>query len=181
MKRAEIERLLPGIFQRTSHPGSPLYALLEAMEALQAPSEAALRDLDTYFEPRRAPDAFVPYLAGWVDLQRLLAEAPSAPDTPPPPTFPTGLGRLRELIAQAAFLSQWRGTSRGLLRFLETATGAQGFAVDEQVPGENGLPRPFHLRVRAPRETAPYRVLIERIIEVEKPAYVTYELVFKTG
>jgi len=178
MRRAEIERLLPDIFRRTSHPGNPLHALLEVMEALQAPSEAALRDLHTFFEPRHSPDAFVPYLAGWVDLERLLAEAPSGPDTPPPPTFPTGLGRLRELIAQAAFLSQWRGTSRGLLRFLETATGAQGFAIDEQVPGESGLPRPFHLRVRAPRETEPHRVLIERIIEVEKPAYVTYELVF---
>jgi hypothetical protein len=90
------------------------------------------------------------------------------------------LGRLRELIAQAAFLSQWRGTSRGLLRFLEAATGVQGFAIDEQVPGPDGLPRPFHLRVRAPQTTKPYSVLIERIIEIEKPAYVTYELAFET-
>lgn len=179
MKRGEIERLLPDIFRRTSRAGNPLHAVLEVMEALQAPSEEALRDLDTYFEPRRAPDAFVPYLAGWVDLERLLAEGPSRPDAPPP-TFPTGLGRLRELVAQAAYLSQWRGTPRGLLRFLETATGVQGFAIDEQVPGEGGLPRPFHLRVRAPRETEPYRVLLERIIEVEKPAYVTYDLVFVT-
>ena len=65
-----------------------------------------------------------------------------------------------------------------MLRFLETATGVRGFAIDEQVPGEGGLPRPFHLRVHAPRETEPFRVLIERIVEVEKPAYVTYELVF---
>jgi hypothetical protein len=32
--------------------------------------------------------------------------------------------------------------------------------------------------VRAPKETQPYRVLLQRIIEIEKPAYVTYELEF---
>ena len=39
--------------------------------------------------------------------------------------------------------------------------------------GSDGRPKPFHIRVRAPQEAAPYRVMIERIIESEKPAYVT--------
>ncbi len=74
MKRTEIEQLLPGIFQRTVQPGTPIFALLEIMEALPAPDETILNTLDSFFDPHRAPDAFVPFLASWVDLDRLLQE-----------------------------------------------------------------------------------------------------------
>lgn len=176
MKRIEIEHLLPGIFQRTVQEGTPLFALLDVMEALPAPDEAALDQLDAYFNPYRTPDTFVPFLASWVDLDRLLRETPEEFAASAPPPLPSGMGRLRELVAAATFLAQWRGTAKGLLRFLETATGAQGFIIDEHMPGPDGQPRPFHLRVRAPQQAAPYRVLIEHIIASEKPAYVTYEL-----
>jgi len=86
--------------------------------------------------------------------------------------------RLRELIAAAAFLSRWRGTALGLQRFLATATGVQGFEIDER--DANGQPRPFYALIRAPKETEPYRVLLERIIELAKPAYVKCELIFKS-
>lgn len=163
MKSAEIARLLPGVFQRTVRAGSPLAALLAAMEALHAPSEAVLSELDALFDPRRAPERFVPFLARWVDL-----------DLP----VTTGLGRLRELVAAGVELSRWRGTARGLLLFLSTATGRRDFELDERVSGADGRPRPFHIRVRAPGELAPHRTMLERIIEMEKPAYVTYELHF---
>jgi phage tail-like protein len=163
MKSAEILRLLPGVFQRTARPSCPLAALLGVMEALHAPSEEVLRNLDALFDPRRAPDRFVPFLASWVDL-----------DLP----VTTGLGRLRELTAAGVELSRWRGTARGLLLFLSTATGRQDFELDERVLGSNGLPRPFHIRVSAPGELTLHRPMLERIIELEKPAYVTYELHF---
>ena len=186
MKRNEIEQLLPEIFRRTVQPGNPLFALLEAMEALHEPSEQVLEELDRFFDPYRTPDNFVPYLARWVDLHRFLAEVPqlerdgeggAAAFVP----FASGLGRLRELIATAAYLSKWRGTARGLLRFLETAVGHQGFEIDETPMGPDGRPRPFHILIRAPAATARYRVLIERIIEMEKPAFVTYDLEFREG
>ncbi|MFL5357277.1 phage tail protein [Archangium sp.] len=163
MKRNEIARLLPGVFQRALD-GGPLLALLDVMEALHAPSEAALADLSALFHPLRAPERFVPFLARWVDL--------GVPVT-------TGLGRTRELVAAAVELSRWRGTARGLLLFLRTATGREDFVIEEQVPGANGRPRPFHLRVRAPAELAAHRPMVEAIIEREKPAYVTYELLFE--
>lgn len=175
MKRTEIESLLPGIFQQTIRSGDLLAALLNAMETLHAPSEAVLANLERYFDPYRTPDAFVPYLAGWVDLESLLVGVDEEANAA---SFPTGLGQLRELVAAAAFISKWRGTRRGLLRFLETATGATGFDIDEQVPGANDLPRPFHLHVRAPQATQVHRGLIEQVIELEKPAYVTYTLEF---
>ena len=92
--------------------------------------------------------------------------------------YPAGTGRLREVIAAAAYLSKWRGTAQGLLRFLETATGIDGFRIEEQVLDANGEHRPFHIRVRSPASAQAYRPLIERIVEMEKPAYVTYELQF---
>ena len=182
MRSSRIEKLLPWVFRRTAGEGTPLRATLEAMEALHAPVEETLASLDRTLDPRRAPDAFVPFLSGWVDLDWLLPEATKGSrSAPAEAAFPTGLGRLRELVAAAASLSQWRGTAKGLLMFLETATGLRGFRVEEQPPDAEGRPRPFHLRVRCPKEAAPLRPLLVRIVESEKPAYVTYELEFEPG
>lgn len=180
MTRAEIERLLPAIFQRTLHAGSPLAAILEVMEALPAPSEAILADIDAVFDVYRTPDRFVPFLARWLDLERLFDEYTDRGEVlrSGRPPISTGLGRLRELVAVAPRLSQWRGTKRGLLLFLETATGTRGFEIDEQVLDAGGRPRPFHIRVRAPASVARHRALIERILDQDKPASVTYNLEF---
>jgi phage tail-like protein len=138
------------------------------METLHAPSEAVLNDLDAYFDPQRAPDPFVPYLAGWVDLS-VLVEGVMAPGDV---EFPSGTGRLRQLIAIAAYLSRWRGTRAGVQRFLEVATGEAGIEIEENPGG-----RPFHLVVRIPKSAERYRLLIARVIDLEKPAHVTAELV----
>jgi phage tail-like protein len=180
MRHSEIERLLPEVFQRTLSPGSPISALVELMEALHERDEQVLATVDCAFSAYRAPERFVSFLARWVDLDRFFPPPPpgALPGDWSPQSLPTGPGRLRELIAAAAFLSQWRGTARGLRSFLQTATGLHGFEIDERVAGADGLPRPFHIRVRAPEEAAPHRALIDRIIAQEKPAYVTYELEF---
>lgn len=178
MKTTQIKKLLPWVYQRTAKPGSPLLALLEVMHDLHAPIEETLGRLDSLFDPRRAPDTFVPYLAGWVDLGVLLDVSRSGQGSAV--TLSTGLGRLRELVASAARLSEWRGTRRGLQLFLEIATGSKGFIIDEQVAASEGEVKPFHLRVTAPAELLVHRSLIERIIELEKPAYVTYEVAFQS-
>lgn len=180
MKRSEIAQLFPAVFQRTMRDGNPLDGLLEVMEALQAPDEAVLGRLDAIFDPRRTPDEFVPFLAYWADLTRLFDESSNVSNqfAFSRATIASGLGRLRELIASAAYLSQWRGTKRGLVLFLQTATGFGDFDIQENV-GLNGQPRPFHVSIHAPQESAKYSHLIETIVELEKPAYVTYELSFE--
>jgi phage tail-like protein len=177
MRRREIEHLLPAVFQETVHDGTPILAILTVMEALHAPSEGILTDIDAFFDPHRAPDRFIPFLARWMDLDWLLAE-PSGDTLMPSQPFPSGLGRLRELVANAAHLARWRGTREGLVTFLEIATGAHGFAVEEQVAGPDGAIRPFHLRVIGPADAEPYRAMVDRIVAALKPAYVTYELAF---
>ena len=163
MKREEIERLLPGVFQATLEDGGLLATAVRLMEALHERPEAQLASLEACFNPYRAPAAFVSLLARWVNL-----------DVP----VTTGLGRLRELVAEAARLSRLRGTAQGLLRFLEVATGLSGFRIDEHVPDAAGRPRPFHIRVTAPAAAAAHRPMLEHIIEQERPVYVTYELIF---
>jgi phage tail-like protein len=180
MRSAEIERLLPSVFERTLREQSPLRALVRVMEALHEPSERILANLDATFDPRRAPEVFVPFLARWVDLERLLIEpGDGARARPVRPTISTGLGRLRELIAAAASLSKWRGTRRGLLSFLRAATGAnaEDFQIRENVD-RHGASRLFHIVVYAPAALEAHQALLRRIIDLEKPAYVTSELVF---
>lgn len=180
MKRTEIERLLPSVFRQTIYSGSPLLAILEVMSVLHEPSEDVLERLETFFNPFRTPDRFVPFLAGWVDLERLFDDSalPSKSGGSTAAPLSTGLYRLRALTVMAAQLSQWRGTQKGLVLFLEIATGTSGFEIDELVPGPERRPIPFHIRVTAPESVRPHRALVERIIESEKPAYVTWELAF---
>jgi phage tail-like protein len=188
MNSAAIATLLPGIFQSALHPAMAgvvepdrrLAALLGVMETLQGPAEDVLDGLHHHVDPRQAPPRFVPYLAGWVDLDWLLLATPGQPSETATP-LASGMGNLRELVAAAVDIARWRGTARGLLSFLDTATGIPGFDVEENVTGDPSQARAFHLRILAPQAAETYRPLIERIIAAEKPAYATYELVFVTG
>jgi len=179
MKKTQIRRLLPAVMQRTATPEGPLLATLDIMQTMHDSPEETLDNLDGYFDPRRTPDRFVPYLAGWVDL-RVLLEISRAGASSTAVTLSTGLGRLRELTASAAKLSEWRGTRKGLQLFLQIATGITGFEIEEQVLCTDGSTRPFHIRIKGPAAALPHRPLVEKIIELEKPAYVTYELEFYT-
>lgn len=176
MNRDEIRRLLPSVFRRTLEElevdgarDSPLHGVLEVMEALHAPSEAVLDKLDVFFDPRRSPEAFVPFLAAWVDLADLVGAGGEARRHAIRP------GPLRELVCRASWLSRWRGTTKGLLAFLSTATGVHGFEIRENVTG-TGEPRDFHLLVRAPPAARSQEALVRRVVEREKPAYVTHEV-----
>ena len=171
MQRAAIEQLLPAVFQLAATPGSPTMAVLDAMEALHEPDEVVLSEIDRYFDPYRAPERFVPFLARWVDLGWLLALEGGRPYGTVP--YPAGATALRNLVALGASLAQQRGTPVGLCRFLDTATGVPGFAVDDALPD-----RPFHVRVTAPAAARPLADLIHRVVDAEKPASTTYELTF---
>lgn len=160
MKSRQIAHLLPVVMRRALEFSSPLEAVLGVMEAMHAPSEAALRNFHDVVNPYAAPERFVPYLASWIGLEPVLDERGR---------ISSGVSRLRELVAASNMLAKWRGTARGLLLFLEIATGLQGFTVDE--------PRPFHFVLTLPADAAAHRPLIERIVSSEKPAYVTAEIV----
>jgi len=169
MHRERIAALLPQVMQRTRAKESVLEGLVAAMEAHHAPIETALENLDACFDPLRAPARFVPF-ARRSGTARRHSRAPQR-------MLPSS-GRLRLLIAEAAQLAKERGTRAGLVRFLETATGVEGFVVDEEVDAA-GRARPFHCVVRAPAAARRLRDLVQQIVEAEKPAFVTYELILE--
>jgi phage tail-like protein len=162
MRATRIKELLPAVFQQAVVPGRPIAAYLDVMEAFHVSVEEKLDHLDQYFDPRRAPEEFVRFLAGWVDID-----------------FAVSTGRLRELIASFTELLTMRGTRQGLLRLLEHATGVTGFEVRENPPDQRGVPRAFHIDVSAPAAMKPHQRLLEALIEREKPAYVTSSLRFR--
>ncbi|MER0204870.1 MAG: hypothetical protein DU480_13695 [Nitrosomonas sp.] len=179
MKHHEIKQLLPEVLKRTDQAGSPLYGILEVMEILTEPIENSLNNLPRYFNPYTTPEEFLPFLAGWVDLDRFFIPFHYQSTTMPEYLQTIESDRLRELIVTATQLSKLRGTTSGLQSFLEIATGLNGFEVEEMVSDNKIDPIPFHIRINAPKAAKIYHSLIERIIEQEKPAYVTYTLVYK--
>jgi phage tail-like protein len=174
VKREAIVERLPDIFKQavTDDPANPLTALLGVMEELHARDEDILASFGRYIDPRRAPDEFVSYLAFWVDYAWLFMDPPDNPYAAVEQPFPGGLGRLRELVASAAAESKWRGTSAGMVRMLERATGVQGYRVEEIVTDESGEQLPFRIRVVVPSHAEHFLDLVRRIVEHEKPAHV---------
>ncbi|HEV7642582.1 MAG TPA: phage tail protein [Pyrinomonadaceae bacterium] len=183
MKQNEIKQFLPAVIQRTvqepdekmSRPGNLMYAFLQVMEDLHVPTDNILGKIDAVFDPYRTADRFVPFLASWVDFDYVLGglsdeEVLSSPD------YAARMACIRDLIANAAFLSQWRGTSKGLMAFLELATGVTGFKIEETVLDESQKIKPFHLKILIPPAAEQFTDLIRRIVDTEKPIYVTYEL-----
>jgi len=166
MKANKIARLLPEIFQATAGAQGPLDAFLAAQEKLHAPCESAIDRFPEQLSPRTAAPPFVYMLAYWTDLDYLLD------GTPRTPHFAAGIGRLRELVATAAWNARERGTERAMIRVLETATGCPGFEVD--VDAEHT----FHFRVTAPPQARAFQDLVKRIVDAEKPAFATCDLEF---
>jgi len=183
MKKEEIEELLPAIFRRSIVARNEIMlGLLDVMESLHERAEAILNQLDGYFDPYRSPDEFVPFLAGWVDLDRFFDQSFRARRTAMRHSEPlsSGLGRLRELISRAAYLSKWRGTKKGMETFLELATGVAGFEVLDAADGTDANHNAFHIKVRVPDAARVHAALIDRIVRSEKPAHVTYDIEFMT-
>lgn len=165
MQVDKIARLLPEIFQTSVGSNGPLDAFLETQSALHAPCEAVLGNYPNYFDPRRAPVSFLYLLAHWVDLDYLL-EGPKAA-----PHFPSGEGRLRELVCLVAQNAKQRGSAQGIERMLTVATGLEGFACIE-----GGTP--FQTIVRMPKGAGKYQAMIAKIIAAEKPAFTECTTIF---
>ena len=173
MNPEEILRLLPDVYQRGSMPGAPLAAVLQVMGAMLTPVEAAFEKFITVLNPELAPDEFIPFLARWVGLSSHLESGETRTTVPP-----VDSDRLRSLVSIASHLARWRGTRRGLLLFLETATGLSGFKIEEQTRGEDGNLRPFYVHLTCPPGAKEQLALIRTIVTREKPAHVTCEISF---
>lgn len=175
MRAAQLLRLLPRSFQADvdadGDPTGMLGGLLAVMEVLHERPEHVLGRLDTWFDPLTAPEAFVAYLASWVDLEWLLLEDPESGTRVP---LPGGATRLRHLLVEASALSAERGTARALVRFLALA-GVPGAFV------EDAAGTAFHCVLRVPAQSQQYDALVRRVVEHSKPAHVNVEVRYDEG
>lgn len=181
MRCDEVAALLPEVMRREVAAGGGAGALVDAM-AMLASSVATSRDrIGAAIDPYACPDRFVPLLVRWVQLDRIFDREHALSPDPREHRTSCDLARARELVAEAAACAQLRGTARGLRRMLTLATGCRAIEIDEHVPGDDGRPLPFHLRVTLPAEQRRHRGLVERIVRSEKPAYTTHEIRFGQG
>lgn len=165
MARASLRDALPQVFVSGADTG-PLAAVIAAADGMQQPVSDLLDHLENWFDPMRAPDPMVCYLASWVDLDWLtLPESPTRARS----TLPGGTAPLRDLLVASADLAARRGTAGGIVRFLELATRRTGYTVEDA----GG----FHLRVHLPPGAEPLAETVARIVAATKPAHITSEVV----
>jgi phage tail-like protein len=164
MQAAELLRLFPEVIQRTHGDNTLLAGVLQTMASLLDPADRRLKQLDAYFDPYRAPDTMIPYLAAWVDLGWLPVRGETGGEG-------LTIERLRALIAEAPRLAAQRGTQAGLQRFLAIALGAPEVQVRDTEPEH-----PFHVVVELPAGAEIQRRLAELIVRYEKPVHLTHEV-----
>lgn len=141
-------------------------------------------------DPLTSPQALLPFLAHWVAW---------------PQEAHWNLNQQRRLIRQAVELYRWRGTRKGLRFYLHLYTG---LPLDEDIPQEankhisitepfgsgmvlgnshlgedavlgGGNPYHFVVRLRSDCDRTIDEQLVRRIIDSEKPAFCTYELIIE--
>lgn len=173
-------------FERTTQAYRYEYRLFETLsfferflrgfEDAAQPMQDMLANLDKYFDADTSPADCLPWLATWVAL--VMDE--NWPEL-----------KRRRLIKEAVSLYRWRGTRRGLSRYLEIYTGVKPLINDQPFIGMRLGPNTllgrdtklgdvgYHTFV-VTLATTQGKTIIEQIardiIEAEKPAHAAYEL-----
>lgn len=157
---------LPAIYQNDRFA----QAMLAALDEVVAPIFNTLDDLDSYLDPRLAPNDFLDWLSGWVGI--------AIDDS-------WSVERRREAVANAVDLYRLRGTATGLARQVEIHTGgtveivengATAWSIDAggDLPGK---PTPLvvvRVTVDDPKEIDPTR--LDALVSAAKPAHVEHRV-----
>ncbi len=182
--KGQYLKYLPALYEQDELMGR----FLMLFESFWAPLQSQIENSDYYFNPKMAPDAMLPWLAKWLDLEL-------------DQTWPEE--RLRDLIRWAIALHRSRGTKWGLLKYLELYTGQQAEILERRsnnfvigkgarlglgvALGKRNVPHTFTINLRLPkieaeskaervRQEKLQRRTIESIIDMQKPAHTVYTL-----
>lgn len=183
---SEYMEFLPILYREVDYIGRFMKIFEQAFQPVIDNFNVMWANLD----PLTAPRALLPFLAHWVAW---------------PIDSIWNLEQQRRLISRAVEIYRWRGTRKGLRLYLHLYTG---LPLDDHLPneadkhisitepfgqsfvlGEAKLStavlaggRPFHfvVRLRLPPNSI-HEELVRQIIEQEKPAYCTYELLIESA
>lgn len=135
---------------------------LALFESIQIPIDWVVDHFDLFLSPGTAPDAFLPWLAGWFQI---------------PFDNTWSSAQKRQLITEAYALFARRGTPWVLSRTLEIYTGAVPEIIDS---GDHLASYTFTVNLPISQSDID-PALVRAIIERHKPAHTTYELNFQPG
>jgi phage tail-like protein len=162
MNADDVAAFLPEFWRDARRDASPLEATLQAMAGMLHPVVRRLNTVDAVFDPRRCPDAMLPFLA------HMLGFAPLLPLLRDPELLDAAT--LRALLMIAPRLARDRGTRGGLARALRAAVGT-GARLDESVPD-----RAFHVRIHLPVAARARADLVDALARLLAPAHVTHDV-----
>lgn len=164
-----LERL-PGVYQDVVE-GDFLPRFLQAFDDSIAPTISTLDNLAAYVDPRLAPEDFLDWLGGWVDV------APDGAWT---------LAQRRDIVARAVALHRGAGTLAGIREAVRLAAGPDAeISVDDNggtawsqqpggaLPGGDG---PLVTVVVTGVDDPDMRRRIERVLRSVVPAHVPWSL-----
>ena len=133
-------------------------------ESILSPIEGMVGNLDYYFDPDITPAECLPWLASWFGL---------ALDERWPEI------KRRDLIRSAVNLYQWRGTKRGLSEFIRLYTGVSPEILEPGIGGKEAkkeMASFFIVRIHKADSGDNELVVLNSIIEMEKPAHASYRI-----
>lgn len=183
--RGTFLEMLPGIYQeamdelrRDSDDAAypPFFErFLLGFEDAYEPLRQTMAHLDSLFGPYSTPPDFLAWLAAWVCM-------------PLNENWPEM--KRRRLVREAVELWRWRGTKRGLSRYLHIYTGVVPEIDDQPVAGmrlgpETKLgdtklgdipPHTFVVNIAVPDLESINEEIVHDIISYEKPAHAAYAL-----
>lgn len=147
---------LPGIYHTDF-----MSRFLALFESILVPIEWNVDNFDLYLSPETAPIDFLPWLANWFEIV--------FDDT-------WNAAQRRTLLAEAHRLYARRGTQWALHRILEIYLDCE-LEIDDQDPDLD--PFTFAVNINLPERDVDAD-LVERIVDMNKPAHTTYKLRFKS-
>ncbi len=142
---------LPPIYSEDEFLGRFLCIFEDLLGAVQQ----LIGHFDLFLDPATAPETFLPWLNEWLGV---FVDERWSPQTQ------------RQLLREAAWLYQARGTRAGLERHLRLVTDAE-VEIVEHADG----PHTFRVVLR-PRGAPVDPRMVERIIELNRPAHTRYTL-----
>lgn len=173
-------RRLPRIFSREERDASFLRRYLAIPEGFAGEIEARAVDRNVLLAPRVAPDEALPWLASFLGLvlDERWARAPR-------PGGRTADAR-RDIIEMAAWLFKYRGTVKGLRRFIELYVGVEVVLLEHfrlrggmqaMLASESGDAHAHRFTVLIPASLTEEELdVVRQILRVHRPAHTMFDV-----